>query len=320
MIANRSKTLNRVISYVTTLGFVSLVLYFSKDQWYQVKNLSTVNVVTVFWLSILSLLIEVINGYRLKVIVRIFGTELKAVEWFGLNFVQALGNYLPFNAGVVSNAVYLKHRKKLPVTQFLSYTIGSTVILMGTYGVLSTLLLLIRYSMNHDLSRSLFLVSIGVGIFGMVVTQIRIPEIMSNSRIFGWIISIEKGWRSITVQRDLVLKIIVLHTINLVLLSLRYVVVFYTLPYEIDILAIIVLTSMTTLIRFTSIVPGNLGLRESISGGAAKSFGLTFGGGVLAAVINRIVEMFWIFLLGIICSFVLINNRTNNSQDGRSKT
>ena len=306
----KKKQFRKIIPYFITILFIALILFFSRNQWGQFNKVSEISLKTIVLLSAFFLLTQIAEGYMLKIIVEVFDIKLKILEWFGLSSLRAFGNYLPLNAGVVSNSVYLKYQKGLPITKFMSFIIGQTIIMILTYGILGIIILFIRYAMNYDFNLIMFITSSVFVLFGIVVITLPKHKINSTNRILGWIKSVNNGWDLIKAQKILVFKIIVFQTIILIINSLRYITVFNEMGYKIDILAIIILTIMISVIRFTSVLPGNLGVNEAISGGAMKTFGLMFTSGVLVTIVIRIISMFWIFLLGIIFSIVLIKKST----------
>ena len=310
----KKKQFRKIIPYFITILFIALILFFSRNQWGQFNKVSEISLKTIVLLSVFFLLTQIAEGYMLKIIVEVFDIKLKILEWFGLSSLRAFGNYLPLNAGVVSNSVYLKYQKGLPITKFMSFIIGQTIIMILTYGILGIIILFIRYAMNYDFNLIMFITSSVFVLFGIVVITLPKHKINSTNRILGWIKSVNNGWDLIKAQKILVFKIIIFQTIILIINSLRYITVFNEMGYKIDILAIIILTIMISVIRFTSVLPGNLGVNEAISGGAMKTFGLMFTSGVLVTIVIRIISMFWIFLLGIIFSFVLLKKKKENME------
>lgn len=305
----KNKNFKRIISYFVTVLFITLILYLTRNQWNEFRKIIELNFRVIVLLSILFLLMQVLNGYILKLILDIFGIKLKFSEWFGLVSVEAFGNYLPLNAGSVYNAIYLKYKEELPLSQFMSCMIGQTVIMVLTYGIISIFLLIIRFFMNYNFNLIMFAISAAFVLFGLAVLILNVPEINSSSRILSWIKSVHNGYNLIKTHKTLIIKIIILQTITLIILSLRYVVVFNEFRYKIDIFAIIIITIMTSVIRFTSVFPGNLGVKEAISGSVTRTFGLMFNYGVIATIVIRLVAMFWIFLLGMSFSFVLLKKK-----------
>ncbi len=301
----------KFIPFIATFSIVIFIFWITYDDWYQFKNITTVSVITIFWLSILLISIEILNGYKVNVLLKPFGIKLKIIEWIGLDFIRAFGNYLPFSAGIVSNSVYLKYKKNLPLTKFFGHIVGSIVIMLFTYGILNVFFLLIRYLVYNDLNITLFTTSLTFVVIAIVMMSTRVRKIESNNKIINWLKDIHNSWCLIKEQKGLVFKITVLQTLIITCLALRYAVVFQELRYDIDIFAIFILTVMTTVIRFASLFPGNLGFREVLSGGVVQMFGLSFSDGILVAVIIRITEMFWIFLFGTIFSFVLASYDTH---------
>jgi uncharacterized membrane protein YbhN (UPF0104 family) len=314
MITKKIQFFKGIAPYVFTLIFIGLILVFSRSQWKEYANISQVSVSTVFWLSALFILMQITVGYMLKIFVEVFNIRLGIVEWFGLVSVQSFANYLPFSAGVAHNAAYLKLKNDLPLTKYASLFSASTILMFLTFGIWGMLLLLVRQLIwgNSNITLlcfSLFFTFIGVGFL-----LLPMPRITRKNRVCNWIESIRDGWELIKKSNLLLIKVVLLQTLVLIILSVRFFIIFRDLGYDFGIIGIVILTIMTTLIRFTSLFPGNLGLRESIAGGVTKSFGLSFNSGFLAGIIDRVVVMFWIFLLGMIFSFVLIRKKTTKTK------
>ena len=312
------KKSRNLISYLATLAVIGVILFLTRNQWPQFLKVTQISFKTIIWLSILLILIEVCNGYKLKLLVKPFNVTLTSMEWLGLDFVRAFGNYLPLSAGVVTNAAYLKYRKDLDIAKFVSCMLGNTVIMIGTYGILNILLLLFRFLTHNVFNWLLFFVAVAFVFFAFVIIFIKVDDIKYDNRVVKSLKRVYEGWILIKDQRDLLFKIVILQIIIIFFLALRYKIVFQELAYTIDMPAVIVLAVMTTVIRFVSIFPANLGLREGLAGGVTQIFGLSFGDGVLVAVIIRLTETFWIFVLGIIFSFFLAGYKKTTVKNNHS--
>ena len=299
------KTLsNKIIQYLLTILFIGLILFFSRTQWKDFSIIKEVSLWSVFWLSILFIIMQVIQSYILKEFVKIFDVKLRLIDCFGLVCMRSFVNYLPLNAGIIYTGTHLKFKNNLYITKYISITAAGTVLMFFTAGILGTILLLIKYFIERQLSLYLFIFNILFIIFGIVVFYFPNFNIQKKNRVFNWIASINEG--IITIKNSGKLVIITLLTLStFVVLSLRFYILFKDLGYGLDIIEVTILTIMTTLIRFTSLFPGNLGLREAIAGGVTSQFGFSFNIGFLAAIVDRIVATFWIFLFGIIFSFIL---------------
>ena len=309
MIPINKKTIRKIIPYIVTIIFIGLVLYFSRNQLYQLKKITKIRGITVFWLSITFIVFQILQGYLLKLFTNIFYVKLNFLTSFGLICMQSFGNYLPLNAGVIYNAGYLKTQKNLPVTKFVSLMASSTMLMILAYGFIGTVILLFHFFSSGNISISMIVILLLFIIAGLIFLFVPITSFKKKNRIVKWIDSIQSGWKMIRKNKVILVKITIIHTITLILLSVRFLLIFRDLNIDIGITGIIILTIMTTVLRFNSIFPGNLGLRESVAGGVSKSFGFSFNIGLLAGIIDRIVAMFWIFLLGIIFSFVLLKKK-----------
>lgn len=248
---------------------------------------------------------QLANAYTLQILINVFDIKVAILTCVGLVSVQSFGNYLPLNAGVLYNAGYLKLKRGLPLTQFISLTASSLVLMVFAYGLIGTILMSLNFYITNEINFIMLSVSVVFVFIGLIFLFIPLPFFKEKNSLFRWINHVQNGWRIIRNDRNVLIKIILVHTVVLILLSLRFFIIFKDLNSNIGLIGIALLTIMTTVLRFNSIFPGNLGLREAVAGGVSKSFGFSFNIGLLAGIIDRIVAMFWIFLLGIIFSFIL---------------
>jgi uncharacterized protein (TIRG00374 family) len=299
------KLWGKYILYAAIILLIFSIIYLNKEHLSEFKKIKNISILSILYISILFIVGQVVNGYRLKIFIEVFGVKLNFIEWFGLICIQSFGNYLPFNAGILSNVTYLKVKKKVPISKYVSFFAGDTVIKLLVFGIIGTLLLLWITLTTNKVNYMLFLVLFSFIFFGVICIFLPMTKKVSNNRFINWLIKIHRGWDQIKKSRSVLVKSVITHIILLMLITMQFSIIFNELGNNINIFYIFILTIMTNVIRFISIIPGNLGLRESIAGSVTKLFGYSFSIGIMAALIGRIISMFWIFLLGIIFSFVL---------------
>ncbi len=285
--------------------FIVLIFIISRNQLEEFKKIKNIGLLSILWISMLFVASQLLNGYMLKIFMNLFEIRLSFAEWFGLINVQSFGNYLPLSGGLISNMVYLKAKKKLPVSKYVSYLAGDTVVKLLVFGIIGMVMLLVLSVFNS----LIFITLLSFILFALVCILFPQSKIKSNNRFINWIFQIHKGWDSIKTNRKVVIKCVLIHISILIIISLQFYIIFNELGYDVAITHIFILTIMTNVIRLASIFPGNLGLREAIAGSVINLFGFPFSLGLVAAIIGRGISMFWIFLFGIIFSFILTGEK-----------
>jgi len=296
-------------SFILALLLMGIVLYLSRGELSNTKIVRTFQFSSIIWISFFFLLAQLTFAVQLKVVLSVFSINLKFVEWFGLISIQSLGNYLPFSGGTISNIAYLKVNKKLPVSDYLGYLAGDTVLKIAIYGALGLGFLFGNWILFNQFNATIFLI---IGIFfvlGLLLVFLPSISLKTDNKPIRWIISLHEGWIKIRNNAKVLTLCILTHILTLVFISLQYYFIFKELHFQFNILSIFVLTIITNLVRIASLFPGNIGLRESVSGMVLLLLGFPFGIGVTASLLGRIINMFWIFLFGSIFSYILLNSK-----------
>lgn len=300
-----SKILDRALPFIKFVIFISVVLFiiiFIRDHLIEFRQLNNIKYVTLVWLSILFFLIQILYSYQYGLLLKNFGINLRMLTLYKLVSLRAYYNYLPFSAGTVHNAVFLKNRTNMPITSFVSLIAGSTFLMIFSYGIIGLIILTYHYLNQNIFSLDLFIILMVIVIFGVLLLLIPIPEIQSDKRIFKWLSNIQTGLNTIKKNKSELIKIICVHIIVLMIFSLRYWILFHDLNVPVNLAEIMIITIIASVLRLNSIIPGNLGVRESITGYVVSSFGSTFTTGVMIGIVDRIILMFWTLIFGLIFS------------------
>ena len=248
---------------IVILILLLLIVYLNRDKLSEFRKIQDISILSIFYISLLFILGQFINAYRLKIFIEVFQVKLGFWESFGLICIQSFGNYLPLSAGIASNMAYLKVKKKVPVSKYVSYLAGETIIKILVFGVLGLLQLLWISIMIHNVSFMLFLILFAFILFSLICIFLPIRKKYSKNKFINWFIQIHKGWEEIKNRRSVIVKSMLSHIFILILITIQYSIIFREISYSINIFYIFILTIMTNVIRIASIFPGNLGLRES---------------------------------------------------------
>tara|TARA_Y100000991_G_C21962883_1_gene345376 strand:- start:748 stop:1695 length:948 start_codon:yes stop_codon:yes gene_type:complete len=280
------------------LTLVSSVFYATKEIWGDFGYyMGKVDVSSFLLISFLFILNQTINGYMIKQYISVFEVKLDFVEWFGLVWVQSFGNLLPMSAGLLSNAAYLKVKRQVGTSKFISYVIGDTVVKFLVLGSISIVIIVYEFLIGGEFQKTVLVFTFLILFVGLLA--VFFPSLKSNNKIFNWFVKIQLGWLDIKKNKQVLAFSFLSQIAALFLIGLQTYIVFNLLGVNLPFSLVLLITIFTSIIRIASIFPGNLGLRESISGYFTLAFNLTFSIGVLASMIQRVVTMFWIFLFGI---------------------
>ena len=308
------------LRYVAFAALLILIAYCTRGQWEEFRNVRKIRPSTLVWLSLFFVTSQVLAGLVLRQFTAGFGIALTFREWFGLVCVRSFGNYLPLSTGLTANAAYLKLKRDLPVTQFASLTAGNLILTTLAASLFGVLILLARQPTvaAAHVPLLLFFSIIGAGALAIIVTPL--PEIKKSNRLLFLLYNMQEGWKLIRQQRRLLGSVFALQMAILLLIALQYQLVFHDLDYRLDLPSVLLLTVSTSTIRFASLLPANMGVRETIAGAVVHTFGYPFSVGLLAAVITRLVSMVWVFSLGAVFGFVLIRSSRANERTTAGST
>ena len=294
--------------YTAFLVVLALIAYLTRERWAEFRNLQNVEITTLLWLSAYFVASQLLAGLSLKQFTAAFDVHLSFTEWFGLVCVRSLGNYLPLSGGLTANAAYLKMRRDLPLTRFASLTAGNLILTTLSAGCIGAAILLVRHPTVDSAHFPLLMFFSIVAAGSLVIIVAPFPEFRSDRRILSFLSSMHAGWRLIRSRPRLLGTVFVLQTTILVLISLQYQVVLDDLGYDLDFASVMLLTVSTSTIRFASLFPANMGVRETVAGAVVRAFGYPFSAGLMAALVGRLVSMVWVFSLGVIFGALLIRS------------
>ncbi len=296
------------LQYTALFGLLLLLAYFTRGQWEEFQNVKKIRPATLLWLSLYFLASQLLAGLVLRQFTAAFNVALTFREWFGLVCIRSLGNYLPLSSGFTANAAYLKLRRDLPLTKFASLTAANIVLTALAAALIAVIILLVRHPTLDYAHLPLVLFFSVVGVAGLALILTPMPKIAKRNRFLSLLRSTQEGWTVIRSQPMLLGSVIVLQMAILALIALQLHVVFLDLEYDVDLPAAMLLSVSTSIFRFASLLPGNIGIHESIAGAVAHTLGYPFSAGLIASAIGRVVSMVWVFSLGSVFALVLIRS------------
>lgn len=278
-----------------------MVIYFTRNQWSNFLLIKQMSTGQIIMLSFLWHLMQSINALRLKLLVNVFDVDIDFKDSFKLVSVRSFLNYLPLSTGNIYNAYYLKAKNQLPYSKYASFFVAELLVMLGVSGLVSLLIIFYNYFVTGDFYIELSVCSIILLVIlavALIANKININ--LRGGRIIKFVNNFKDGIAEISNNRELIIKISFLFLFILITLSMRFFLVSEFLNFNIKFSDIFILTIFTTLIRFSSIIPGNIGIRETIAGATTRILGFSFSIGFTISLVDRVIAIFWIFLYGII--------------------
>jgi len=301
-----------VILWSALVLTIALLLWNTKGTWYQAGGLSKLSLQSIAWLSILLFLTMFVQGYTSKLFFQLLHFRIPFIDCLGMEFTRAFFNHLPFSGGTVFNAAYLKTRKDFPISSYASYFTGSLVIMYMVFGIMGCSLLLLHFFRGGGIQGILLILMCVCVIAGLVFTLLPISRIFENYKLPAFIDRIIKGWELIKSNRLFLVKIILLQSLSMSIFTIRLLIIYQQLNIKTAIIPVFITALLVFLLQFSTLIPGNFGIRESIGGFVNNEFGFSFNLTFFVIIIDRLITTFWIFILGIFFTFYLTKKKRKN--------
>lgn len=310
----KNRMLKKMISIaLTILIFMWLFFYIKKHyQDFEIfKTLSWNNLIILF-LSVLGCLF--IQGLMLKEITRPYKIILKFREWFGINVLTTLGNYIVPFGGLGFRAAYLKKVYHFDYTYFLS-TLGAVCLIQFTVASIGGMIgLLASYYRVGTLNLTLGL-TFGLILLGCLVFLFLSPKLPSfKNKIWQRFKGVIESWYQVKKNKELVKKLIRLNIINFLLNVLIFYFSYQSLNLNVSLLQAFLPTSLSTYSILFQITPSSFGFYEGLVIYSSKVLELTTVQGLTVALLIRIAYIFWTIGLGLIFAYILIYKQKRKNQ------
>ncbi len=313
---SQTRTGRRLWLILFTSLFLGVIAVFLISQHHLIEYLENISLKTIVALIAVILLFNIFNGLQLRTLAEKFGAKLTAMEWLGLPFVTAMGNYItPFAGGMFARAAYLKYRHSFPYATFAS-VMAATYLIYGWVTGIAGLSALFLDAQRPSLFREMavfFAGTILVISFFSMFPAIRIP---GSNRIVLFLNSSFEGWGLVRRDAALLIRLAAYMLATILLNGLSFWLAFAALsgnsvPFGISLL-ISIFFSLSIFIRIT---PGNLGVSEGIATVASEILGMGAGMGFMASLLIRAASLIPIFTLGPLFSFLLTGGLTGGRYD-----
>ncbi len=293
------------IRYIGSILIVLLgVHYFyqKSDELKQLMNLTLFQISAAFTAIILY---NLIIGVKFKVIFSASKIKLSIKEWFGLTQVMLFFNLIFFYIGTATSAYYLKKHYRLSYSKFIVAMTAQKLADLFAVALISlpfSLIFFINFETNlYAVLLFCFVLTILIFLFFSKSIKTRGLE----SRFFKKLLEIIELWNEYKQNKSAIITVILLALISIPILGMRYYIAFDILNNPISIFECIILSLVVSIASFVKIVPGNIGIRETVVGFSAYYMDHNFEYGVIATTLDRILSAIYVGVLAFIFFHVL---------------
>jgi len=287
--------------FLILLGLLAWYVYTHWDEMSKLLQLSPHTIVILLALGLLSCLINCL--YHL-LILKTFRLKLSLTDWMGVVCVtDSMAYVLPMRADLVFSATYYKRVKGLAYTKSVAITAGNAVFGVA-FSLLQILIALLCMGLIDRQWPTILWALLAAGTAFMALflwlslrAESRLRKKLDKYKLVGDVIT---GFNALLRNRWLLWRLLVCMIAgNLVRLFIN-MVCFQAAGLPINLYEALFYSSVSWLASVVAIVPGNVGLRESIMGAATLALGAMFSEGVASSLLNRVTMMFVYIAMGLI--------------------
>jgi uncharacterized membrane protein YbhN (UPF0104 family) len=287
--------LKKWISAILFLVLAGLLVWYVASHWEEIAGLLTLDLRTILLLLGLGLVSAVINCLYHWAILNTFGLKLTLVDWMGVTVVSnAIAFVVPMRGELALAAGYYKRVNGLAYTKSVSIAAGNMV-----FGVSFSLLEIIAAMLCVGFIDGKWppliwgVTAVGVSVIAVIV----FVSLASESRLRKWlerwkiVHDVIAGFNALLRSKTLIGQLLLCMTASNIVRLLMMMLCFRATGNPITLYEALLYASLAWLASVIAVVPGNIGLKESILGVATVLMGVDFAVGVTASLLERAAAM-----------------------------
>ena len=297
--ASRSKLRLAVVIalQLACIVWVAKILWQERGELAHALNLSAL---ALLGLVTLTFVAHLQRTYEFTYMLRSLGVREPFLEGFLLTGAGFLLNHLPLSAGLVMRAAVLKRDYSLSYAAYLSLVTVNALINVAMAAALGLGALWFAGSPHAVPSLPLSL-AFGAMLLGSVVVVAWPRRLLPRGERFLWrrARAFLAGVADLRGNGGRLLWLCVLSAARIAAAGLRMAICFQALGADVTPLGACVLASTSILFTLFNVTPGNLGLRELAMAAVATVLGSSYGVGIAAASIDRVVLLGYTVVSGL---------------------
>jgi len=270
-------------------------LYINADRYISLLHVSAGGALALF---ILSAAFPVFNGLINTYIFRVLGANLTHREGFVVAASSTLVNLLPVPGGVLTRAVYLRHRHGLDYSKYVSAQLAFFVCSLGAYGLVGFIVLLYWALLRNLTVPPVLFAVFGLMIASLLMFSLPLEYLAARTSKLVWLRQAIDGWLMVSKNPALLIQLLGLDGLALLFLAARYWFAFHMLSQDVTPSQVLLFGASSILTQLVTFAPGGLGIREAIVGGLASLLGFDPAVSVAALGLDWLVMIVVVLITG----------------------
>jgi uncharacterized membrane protein YbhN (UPF0104 family) len=260
-------------------------------------------------LVVFTLLMLLTHAIVFRQLARVFGLGLPAREWFGLTVVNDLASYTAASTGgALVRAGYLKRLHGFSFTDYAALLTSGQLMRFAccaAYG------LVVALAWRIDLRVvGIFALALVASVSGHVVLAFaaRLGTIPRFPRLGALAVRFGHGFIRWKTHRAAALGYAASLALTLVVSVPRLSLVFEAVGSPVPLVDVLAIRLLVSVFMLVTITPGNLGIREGAVAFSAQLLGIDATAALFAALIERALNMLFVFALGALFGRLLLRD------------
>jgi uncharacterized protein (TIRG00374 family) len=297
---------NKIISWLITLIVISISLYFASKNGLELSLITKIGIHHLAILILLNLLSLISNSIINMILLNAIGSNISFIESFLLNTVGSWFNtILPFQGGALGRAFYLKNKYNTPYSKFISMQFGTYVLsflLGGFLGIILWIWLFIQRIYMPSLILFFFLAILFSMLFLCFIPTLN--RATRKNRLSNIIVNIINGWHDLK-NECCFIKLFFFIFFNYLVSAFLLYVAFLAFGESHNFISMAFISLLISLTQIITITPGNLGIRETITGIMSQLVNSSFGFGVIISGLLRLISFSILLIIGPVCTSII---------------
>ena len=305
----------RLLSLLLLAGLMIFCAFYYRSHREEFQLLSSFSAPAISILLLLEILMILVLGLQMKILTDHYNLGLSFMQCFGLARMTSLANLMfGFAAGASVKAVYLKRFHDLKYGSFIAATGISSIIKLMIGGLFATALLLTLEQPAN------FLLFVAAGISASTLLFLGLAHKIPQRFFSFWnlISDLVKEWRLIRHDWTMILQLILLSIFLFIIYSLEIYFAFGAFGIDASFSVSGVITAFDNLAGAVKLIPGNVGIKETIFGMIAATYGIGINQGVHAAVLHRVIRAVVSLVVGSGFAYELVSTGRKQASLGQA--
>ncbi|MHC4950313.1 MAG: lysylphosphatidylglycerol synthase transmembrane domain-containing protein [Planctomycetota bacterium] len=316
MLNSKIKVLLKSILVFVIIGFLVNYIVQHREQLQHLNRLEFRYLAGMYFLCLIQMVVTSVGMQR---ILSSLGVHIGFGEVFMLHNSTLLLNYVPMQFGTLFRARYLKKHFELSYTDYITFFIYLTVMMLFCSVFVGEFILIFVYGLETPRNLTVAIVFAVIILVCATALFFPLPALNRQTPLADWVNRLLAGRNQVSRDMKSFVICVLAMLAGYLFVAIRLWLLYHSLGQAVHPAAFFLLGSLGYIVIFLSITPGGLGIRELVLAYGAVILNVPFEVGAYATLIDRAVLITYAFLAGGICSFFLRRPTKRAKQQNRAQ-